>query len=345
MSTLNVDKVDPSTGTTLELGTSGDTINIPSGVTIANAGTATGFGGISWQSVVTGSTMTAVAGKGYPIDTTSNECTITLPASASVGDTIVFADYARNWGTNKIIIDSNGLNYQGASDASSISYGINGTALRIVYMDATKGWIPTVAGAVAYSSGGNSEGLFGFGKDGSGYLSMTNKVSNAGVVATDTTGVGTDRRYPAACEYGGDKGIFGFGYDGSNLSITNLVSNAGVVASDQAATTGTARYSPAACSYGGDKGIFGYGYTDTHASMSNLVSNTGVVASDVTGVGTARAYMGACEYGDDKGITAYGWVGAGNLSMSNLISNTGVVASDVTGVGTARYASVACSFN
>ena len=45
MSTLNVDKVDPSTGTALELGTSGDTINIPSGVTIANAGTATGFGG------------------------------------------------------------------------------------------------------------------------------------------------------------------------------------------------------------------------------------------------------------------------------------------------------------
>ena len=44
MSTLNVDKVDPSTGTALELGTSGDTINIPSGVTIANAGTATGFG-------------------------------------------------------------------------------------------------------------------------------------------------------------------------------------------------------------------------------------------------------------------------------------------------------------
>ena len=42
MSTLNVDKVDPSTGTALELGTSGDTINIPSGVTIANAGTATG---------------------------------------------------------------------------------------------------------------------------------------------------------------------------------------------------------------------------------------------------------------------------------------------------------------
>ena len=34
MSTLNVDKVDPSTGTALELGTSGDTISIPSGATL-----------------------------------------------------------------------------------------------------------------------------------------------------------------------------------------------------------------------------------------------------------------------------------------------------------------------
>jgi hypothetical protein len=32
VSTLNVDKVDPSTGTTLELGTSGDTVTVPSGV-------------------------------------------------------------------------------------------------------------------------------------------------------------------------------------------------------------------------------------------------------------------------------------------------------------------------
>ena len=32
MSTLNVDKVDPSTGTALELGTSGDTVTVPSGV-------------------------------------------------------------------------------------------------------------------------------------------------------------------------------------------------------------------------------------------------------------------------------------------------------------------------
>ena len=47
MSKLETNQVDPSTGTTLTLGTSGDTIAIPSGVTIANSGTATGFGGVN----------------------------------------------------------------------------------------------------------------------------------------------------------------------------------------------------------------------------------------------------------------------------------------------------------
>jgi len=44
MGTLFVDKLDPQSGTSLELGSSGDTITIPSGATITNSGTANGFG-------------------------------------------------------------------------------------------------------------------------------------------------------------------------------------------------------------------------------------------------------------------------------------------------------------
>ncbi len=55
MSKVQVDTIDTRSGTstmqigstntsTINIGVSGDTINIPSGVTIANAGTATGFG-------------------------------------------------------------------------------------------------------------------------------------------------------------------------------------------------------------------------------------------------------------------------------------------------------------
>ena len=45
MSTLETNLIQPSTGTSLTIGASGDTITIPSGATIANSGTATGFGG------------------------------------------------------------------------------------------------------------------------------------------------------------------------------------------------------------------------------------------------------------------------------------------------------------
>ena len=56
MSKIQVDTIDTRSGTstmqigstntsTINLGVSGDTINVPSGVTIANAGTATGFDG------------------------------------------------------------------------------------------------------------------------------------------------------------------------------------------------------------------------------------------------------------------------------------------------------------
>ena len=43
MSELKVNKISPATGTTFTLGDSGDTFTIPSGATIANSGTATGF--------------------------------------------------------------------------------------------------------------------------------------------------------------------------------------------------------------------------------------------------------------------------------------------------------------
>ena len=137
-------------------------------------------GGISWQSVETGSTMTAVAGNGYPINTTSNACTITLPSSASVGDTIVFADYARTWGTNGIVIDSNGLNYQGDDDTFDVEYGTDGLALAITYMDATQGWIPTIDEAVTdVPAKGNANGIFGYGY---ATTAVTNLVANTGVV-------------------------------------------------------------------------------------------------------------------------------------------------------------------
>ena len=45
MSEIKVNKISPATGTAFTLGDSGDTFTVPSGATLTNSGTATGFGG------------------------------------------------------------------------------------------------------------------------------------------------------------------------------------------------------------------------------------------------------------------------------------------------------------
>jgi len=149
MSKIEVDQVDPQSGTTLTLGTSGDTVSIPSGVTLANAGTATGFASIAWQStVVTGATHTASANQGIWINTTSNACTLTLPGSPSVGDQLVFSDFARTWNTNAVTLTLNGSKFQGNTSPVPV-YDTDGETVHIVYSGSTQGWIPINDGAVA----------------------------------------------------------------------------------------------------------------------------------------------------------------------------------------------------
>ena len=294
-------------------------------------------GGLNWGSaVITGTTLSAEASNGYFIDTTSNICTVTLPSSATTGDQIVLVDYARTWSTNNVIIDSNGLNFQGDPDTYTVDYSTAGQSLSIVYSDATKGWVPVSDDAVAFdhTAPPTQKAIFGYGYTGSN-VSITNLVSSSGVVAADTTGVGTARRELAAASYGGDKAIFGYGYTATEVSMSNLVSNSGVVAADVTGV-GTARRQLAAAGYGLDKGIFGYGNTGSVTAITNLVSNTGVVAADVTGVGTARNGLAATSYGLDKVIFGYGYNGSSYVSITNLVNSSGVVATDTTGVGTTR---------
>jgi hypothetical protein len=198
-----------------------------------------------------------------------------------------------------------------------------------------------------YPSGtATQRAIFGFGtKSATPYVvSITNTVSNTGVVSGDDTSVGSARGYVAAAGYGGDKAIFGFGYVGGNVSMTNLVSNTGVVATDTTGV-GTARYSLAAAGYGSTgQAIFGYGNISSDTAITNLVSNTGVVATDTTGVGTARSQLAAAKYSTDKAVFGYGTAASVSVSMTNKVSNTGVVATDTTGVGTDRYGLAAAGY-
>ncbi len=312
-------------------GTVGDNIFRASGV-IASAAA----GGISWQSVETGSSFTAVAGNAYPVDTTSNTCTVTLPASAAVGDQMQFADYARNWGSNSVTLSLNGLNFQGATTAPV--YETNGLNIILTYVDATKGWIPTLAD-VAIPVPATQKAIFALGADAGSpiYTSLSNLVSSSGVVASDTAEVAgvTKRDSCAAATYGSDKGITGYGTTGSVTGVTNLISNAGVIATD-VAVVGTARQTPGCAAYGSDKAIFAYGYSSGSLSMSNLVSNTGVVGADVSGVGTARLGPSGVGYSTDLAIFAFGAEAPSYVAMSNLVTNQGVIGTDVSAVASAK---------
>ena len=110
-------------------------------LTSSNVGTVKDFT-VSWQSVITadGSTTTNVeAGKGYFIDTTSAAHTVTLPASATIGDIIHIKDYAGTFGTNNLTILRNGHNIQGITNDSLIS--TNRASISLFYIDSTKGWL------------------------------------------------------------------------------------------------------------------------------------------------------------------------------------------------------------
>src|SRR6056300_71993 len=125
------------------------------GSAVSLGGSTTIETGTSWQSsvfVADGSTgLTVEAGKGYWINTTSGTVTVTLPGSATVGDTIEFSDYARTWGTNNVTINTNSLNFQGETSPNPV-YDVTGQSVRIVYSGATQGWIPSADDDVTFET-------------------------------------------------------------------------------------------------------------------------------------------------------------------------------------------------
>ena len=76
MSELKVDKISPETGTAFTLGDSGDTFTVPSGATIVNSGTATGFGG--------GKVLQALGATDSTTRTTSSSSWVTASNTLSV---------------------------------------------------------------------------------------------------------------------------------------------------------------------------------------------------------------------------------------------------------------------
>jgi len=213
--------------------------------------------------------------------------------------------------------------------------------------------VGTARDKLAAANYGGDKAVFAFGQNNfsgsGGMINISNLVSNQGVIATDTTGVGTSRMELAATGYGGDKALFGYGYHSSGLTgqsqSFNLVSNTGVIAND-ANAAGMRRSRLAAVRYGTDTAVFAFGWDDDdwygvgYTNVSNLVSNTGIVASDTTTAGTIKCRLAACTYGEDKAVFSFGHVDDNGYyaatNQNNYVSNTGVIAADSNGLATSR---------
>jgi hypothetical protein len=158
--------------------------------------------GTSWQSVQT-TGFTAVAGRGYPCNTTSSAFTVTLPASPSVGDYVQIVDYAGTFATNNITLGRNSNKIEGGTSDKMLS--TNREAITLTYVDSTQGWVSSSASnygtqsidpltysvdfLVVAGAGGGASYYWAGGGGAGGYRTSTQSVAPSTVI-TVTVGDG-----------------------------------------------------------------------------------------------------------------------------------------------------------
>ena len=144
MSKLEVNTVEPQCGTNLTIGASGDTITFPSGSTVVNNGTQTGFGRtgtVNWQTgSIKTATFTAANGEGYFCNTAGGTFEVDLPAG-SAGAIVSIQDYNNTFDSNVLTVDPNGSEkINGGVAGAPVTLGTEGQGVTFVYIDATVGW-------------------------------------------------------------------------------------------------------------------------------------------------------------------------------------------------------------
>lgn len=243
---------------------------------------------LSWQSVQT-TGFTAVAGRAYPCNTTSGAFTVTLPASPTLGDTIVILDYAGTSATNNITIGRNGNKIGGVAANTFVNQAF--ASISLTYIDATQGWMinssfiqtsynQTYSASYLMVAGGGGSGRdYSGGGGGGGLLSGTSTL-NIGTTYSVTVGAGG-----AA---GPSSGVIG-GLQGSNSTFNSLtaIGGGGGMGGGQGQSGGTTGGSGGGGSAGagGFAGTAGQGYAGGSGGGSNGNAGGGGGAGGVGGNG------------------------------------------------------------
>jgi len=91
---------------------------------------------LTWN--IASSNATMVANNGYFVDTSGGAKTMTLPTSATLGDTIRINDLAGSFATNNLTIARNGHKIQGIAD--NLLVDADQSSFGLVYSNSTYGW-------------------------------------------------------------------------------------------------------------------------------------------------------------------------------------------------------------
>jgi hypothetical protein len=298
---------------------SGTTYDGSTAITISSSGGG-GGGGISWQTPTSSSTTTvnAVAGNGYLINTSTNAVTVNLPSTTTLGTTVVVVDYSGNALNNNIsITPASGQKLQGTTNFTA-KISINRQAYSFVYTDSNQGWVSyaqeysaisppyPVSYLIIGGGGGGGDGYEG-GGGGSGGVATGSMLMTPGSTYIMTVGAGGSHGYPGA--------------NGANSTITSSLTGF---------TTLTG--------YGGGGGsCAGYGTPTTLIYMpGNSGGSGGGSGRSASGGAATQPTSSTGGYGNPGGINAtggsnYGSGGGGGANASSASGTGGSATADAVG--------------
>ena len=284
---------DGTISTTVEFN---DILNKPALISGSNGST-------DWQSTIQTNNFTVEAGKGYFVNTTSAEITVTLPAGV-VGNQVIIQDYAGTFATNKVIFASNGSEkIQGL--ASNGECKIKNATVTLIYQDATQGWtsqdvVEEITNLVA--SGGTETTSGGY---------KYHKFTSSGTLNVNTAG---------SYEYLIVAGAGGGGFDGGGGGgAGGLLQSSGII-------TETGNYTITVGA--GGTGASGYNITPDSGNDSSI-SKSGFTTIAATGGGGASRVASSPTYAPT--IASNGGSGGGGMGTnSNQASDGGT---GITGQG------------
>jgi len=119
--------------------------------------------GTDWQAVTVAdgsTTLNAVAGKGYFLDTNAGVIEVFLPTSPTRGDTVILMDYAGTFATNNVIVNTGTTNLD-STTTRQYTLTTNDTIAEFVYVDSAKGWVTRINTTTGTTpSGAFTDGIY-----------------------------------------------------------------------------------------------------------------------------------------------------------------------------------------